>query len=98
HVFPSGVNLDAFPASFLRSPRGREGPQPVIGYVGGLHRHMDFELLTAAAQQRPNWSWVFVGPRRTSVGRLVDLGNVRLVGERPHREVAGWIAGFDVCL
>ena len=98
HVFPSGVNMDAFPLSTLRASLDRGTARPVIGYVGGVHRHIDFDLLAAAARRRADWSWVLVGPRRTSTDRLESLPNVRLVGQRPHRELAAWIAGFDVCV
>jgi glycosyltransferase involved in cell wall biosynthesis len=98
HVFPSGVNMDAFPVSTLGESPELGMARPVIGYVGGVHRHIDFDLLAAAARLRPDWSWVLVGPRRTSTEPLEHLPNVRLVGHRPHRELAAWIAGFDVCL
>src|SRR5688572_6409783 len=76
HVFPPGVDLDAFPLS--SDPPG--GPQtgskietlkhPVIGYIGGLHRHLDFDLIVKVANARPDWSWVFVGPLQASTEKL----------------------------
>jgi glycosyltransferase involved in cell wall biosynthesis len=72
--------------------------RPVIGYVGGLHKHVDFELLAALARARPQWSWVLVGPRQTEVNGLDSLPNVRLLGQRPHGELARHINEMDVCL
>src|SRR5215213_7915772 len=34
-------------------------PRPVIGYVGGLHRFVDYDLLIELVRARPHWSWVF---------------------------------------
>lgn len=116
HIFPFGVNLDAFPladsgASPVAHLNGHEnghGPscdvslhtlsRPIIGYIGGLHRHVDFGLLTAMARARPQWSWVCVGPLQTTVGELADLPNVYLLGHRPHHELVNYIRHFDVCI
>ncbi len=72
---------------------------PVIGYVGGLHRHVDFDLLTEMAHARPDWSWVYVGSVHTASGRkLAELPNVHFLGAQPHRKLASYIRGFDVCI
>jgi len=97
HIFPFGVNLDRFSpdqdaAGALKLPR------PVIGYVGGLHRHVDFDLLEAMARARPEWSWVFVGPLQTSVGELRKLPNTHFLGQQPHDTIAGYINFFDICI
>ncbi len=97
HIFPFGVNLDRFSpdqdaAGALKLPR------PVIGYVGGLHRHVDFDLLEAMARARPEWSWVFVGPLQTSVGELRKLPNTHFLGQQPHHTIAGYINFFDICI
>lgn len=119
HIFPFGVNLDAFPLDAtggdmgqnaapdagLDRPRHTFMPEaiqplarPVIGYIGGLHRHVDFDLLAAMARARPAWSWVFVGPAQTSVAELEGLANVHLLGQQPHRDLARYIQSFDVCI
>ena len=71
-------------------------PRPVIGYVGGIHKFFDVEMLTAMARSRPEWSFVLVGPLQTSAGELKRLTNVHLAGQRPHEELAEYIRGFDV--
>lgn len=72
--------------------------RPVIGYVGGLHKHVDFELLVEMARARPEWSWVLVGPRQAEVNGLGSLPNVHLLGQRPHGDLARYIREMDVCL
>ena len=113
HVFPFGVNMDAFPVEEKNeddakrvaaetdahiSAAMRSLPRPVIGYIGGLHRHVDFQMLAQAARARPDWSWVFVGAIQTEVGELATLPNVHIVGQRPHNELADYIRAFDVCI
>lgn len=73
-------------------------PEPVIGYVGGLHRFVDYELLVALALARPHWSWVFVGPLHTRINNLEQLPNVIMMGQKSHDELPDLIRGFDVCL
>jgi glycosyltransferase involved in cell wall biosynthesis len=117
HVFPFGVNLDAFPYDHrpgdaaVRSnghgglPRDSSAaalighlPKPVIGYMGGLHRHVDFGLIREMALSRPNWSWVCVGALQAALGDLEDLPNVHMIGERPHSELVDYVKQFDVCI
>jgi len=73
-------------------------PGPVVGYVGGMHRHVDFGLLGEMARARPDWSWVCVGVLQTDVRELASLPNVHLLGQRPHGELADYIRRFDVCI
>ncbi|HYJ84899.1 MAG TPA: glycosyltransferase [Pyrinomonadaceae bacterium] len=107
HVFPPGVDLAAFPLSFDSSDNPR-GPQPVlkietlkhpvIGYIGGLHRHVDFDMIVKMANARPDWSWVFVGPLQASTEKLEGCRNIYLEGAKPHEELAGCLQRFDVCI
>jgi UDP-galactopyranose mutase len=111
HVFPFGVSLDAFPLpdaasnsaatngqSGLCSSNGSSFQRPIIGYIGGLHRHVDFGLLVAMARARPEWSWAFVGPVQTELGDLAELPNVFLLGQQPHHDLVRYIGDFDVCI
>ncbi|MCM3871806.1 MAG: glycosyltransferase [Pyrinomonadaceae bacterium] len=116
HVFPFGVNLDAFPYDHQaprrtvasnghgRLPRDSKAafigqlPKPVIGYMGGMHRHVDFGLIREMALRRPDWSWVCVGALQAALGDLQGLPNVYLTGERPHSELVDYVRQFDVCI
>jgi glycosyltransferase involved in cell wall biosynthesis len=73
-------------------------PRPVIGYVGGLHKLVDYDLLVEMARERPQWSWVFVGPVQAEVGDLAKLPNIYLLGQKSHRDLVHYIRHFDVCL
>ena len=93
-----GVNTERFdpwadpspPAELLHMRR------PVIGYVGGLHRHLDVGLLADLIEARPDWTWVFVGPVQSAVDPIARRPNVRLLGELPHAGLPGAVAAFDV--
>jgi len=109
HIFPMGVDLGAFdnpPDASLSASMEIQSdgeiaeslPRPVIGYVGGLHKHVDFDLLSQMAEARPDWSWVFVGPFQERVEKLQRHPNIHLLGPKPHQELAGYLRGFDVCI
>ncbi len=107
NVFPPGVDLDAFPltpdsASGPKPQQDNETietlPRPIIGYIGGLHRHVDFDLLEQIADARPEWSWVMVGPLQASAEKLQSHKNVHLEGPKPHEELASYLQHFDVCI
>jgi len=71
-------------------------PRPVIGYVGGIHRYFDVGLMASMARERPEWSWVLVGPAQTPLGELKRMPNVHLIGAKPHEELPRLIRCFDV--
>jgi glycosyltransferase involved in cell wall biosynthesis len=108
-IVPYGVDLELFsnrdsaPSAAAHDGNGpqlsllRELKRPIIGYVGGIHRHVDLDLLEAMARARSNWSWVYVGPLQTEAAKLTRFENVHLLGHRPHRELPDYIAQFDVC-
>jgi uncharacterized SAM-binding protein YcdF (DUF218 family)/glycosyltransferase involved in cell wall biosynthesis/peptidoglycan/xylan/chitin deacetylase (PgdA/CDA1 family) len=100
HLFPFGVDFETF-------ERVREGadeipaelralPRPVIGYIGGIHRWMDQDLLAAIARAMPHASVVLVGPLQTDVSKLAQHSNIHLLRGRPHAELPRYIKGFDV--
>jgi glycosyltransferase involved in cell wall biosynthesis len=106
HFVPAVINLDAFQldhdgagaAQQLSSDESSEWPGPIIGYIGGLHRFVDFGLLASVAKARPQWSFVLVGKKTADIGELGTLPNVHLTGQRPHSDLAKYIRQFDVCL
>ena len=110
-IFPFGVNLNRFTkeSGQANGPLVEEPtmagtasafmsalPRPVIGYVGGIHRFFDVEMLVAMARARPDWSWVLVGPIQISPRALKQIPNVHLAGPKSHEDLPDYISGFDV--
>jgi glycosyltransferase involved in cell wall biosynthesis len=109
YTFPFGVNINAFPLEETRGAQTDDEaatdyqdverlPKPVIGYVGGMHRHVDFELMREMAAARPSWSWVCVGALQADTSGLAALPNVHMLGQKPHDALAAYIRRFDVCI
>lgn len=79
-------------------------PHPRIGYIGNLNDKVDFALLGYLAKERPNWSFVLVGPLnirgadvRSDFEALQSLPNAFFLGSKPRESLPNYIKGFDVC-
>jgi len=103
HKFPFTVNFERFDR--VRSDPAIPVPEdltavrkPRIGYVGGLHRWVDQDLLVELAEELTEYSFVFVGPLQESMDRLQALPNVYLLGGRPHEQLPGYLRHFDLGL
>lgn len=101
-LFPVAVDFEAFEAR-----RSADAPQPAdidaiprprFGYVGGLHRWVDQELLRAAALERPDYHFVLIGPEQTDLSSLKNLPNIHLLGRRDHDDLPAYIGAFDAGL
>ena len=100
HLFPFGVDFQKFEA--VRNEAG-DAPQdlqglrrPVVGYIGGLHRWIDQELLAEVARRLPQVTFALIGPAQADVSRLLRCPNVRLLGARPHDDLPRYTKAFDV--
>jgi glycosyltransferase involved in cell wall biosynthesis len=79
-------------------------PHPRIGYIGNLNDKVDFALLGYLAKERPDWSFVLVGPVnirgaevRSDLEALQNLPNAFLLGSKPRESLPNYIKGFDMC-
>src|SRR5262245_23156276 len=102
HLFAFGVDFRLFEAARQTATELpddlRSFPRPLVGYVGGVHRWLDQDLLTAAAARMPEASFVLIGPIQTEVARLGRQPNGHLLGARPHTQLPAYMKGFDVGL
>ncbi len=100
HFFPFGVDFEKFERARLDrqgAPEDLRGfGRPVVGYIGGLHRWIDQELLAETARRLPQCTFVLIGPPQADVSRLQRCPNVRLLGPRPHDALPSYAKAFDV--
>ncbi|MDP3787238.1 MAG: ElyC/SanA/YdcF family protein [Candidatus Omnitrophota bacterium] len=100
-IFPFGVNIDVF-ENFKKHnhcdiPKDLAGIRhPVIGYIGGLHRHIDFDLIKDMAIKHPEWSIVMIGPEQTDISQIRDLKNIYLLGKKDFSQLPSYVNQFDV--
>ena len=72
--------------------------RPVVGYVGGVHKWVDIDLIKSLANDHRDKSFVFVGPLQTAVDDLKSLKNVYFLGQKRYEELPGYVANFDACI
>jgi uncharacterized SAM-binding protein YcdF (DUF218 family)/glycosyltransferase involved in cell wall biosynthesis len=102
YIFPFGLNTDIFaPGPDLPGSEPvdlKNIKRPLIGYVGGIHRHIDFALLKFLAQARPSWSFVLIGPVQADISVLKDIPNIVFLGKKDFQSLPAYIREFSVCI
>lgn len=74
-------------------------PKPVIGWFGVVDERMDYALVAEMARQRPQWSFVLVGPVvKVDPATLPQADNLHWVGQRDYKELPLYCRGYDVCM
>lgn len=102
YIFPFGVNTEVF-EKFLAHPKKSESDilkgikRPIIGYIGGIHKHVDIPLICHVANSHPEWSVVLVGPKQVDTQELDKMSNIFTLGKKEFEELPAYIDRFDVC-
>lgn len=95
---PNGVDMQHFTAPRSLPADLARIPKPWIGYHGVIQDRIDVDLLAFVAQQRPNWSFVFVGVvwPFEALQKLRALPNVFFLGQKHYHEIPAYVQHFDV--
>jgi len=100
HIFPFGVNIEIFDkmssGSSSMPAELKNIKRPIIGYIGGIHKHIDFGLLEYIGRHHPEWSLVLVGPIQTDISRLAGFKNIFFLGKKDISELPLYIKEFSV--
>jgi UDP-galactopyranose mutase len=102
HCFPSSVDRAHFCKARARQfdPADQEDlPKPRLGFYGVIDERFDTELLAKAAEARPDWSFVMVGPVvKISEEDLPRRPNIHYLGSKTYEQLPGYLSGWDVAL
>jgi peptidoglycan/xylan/chitin deacetylase (PgdA/CDA1 family) len=71
-------------------------PRPILGFYGTLQDWVDFKLIRYLAERHPEWTIALIGPVLTDLSVLKGLGNVHLLGRKPHSELPNYCKAFSV--
>ncbi len=101
HAFPSSVDRHHFaqardPARV--DPVDQAGiPHPRLGFFGVIDERMDIDLVAAAADLRPEWHFVMLGPVvKIDEASLPRRPNLHWLGAKHYDELPDYIGGWDV--
>ena len=101
---PMGVDYRLYSTPARKPEDLRSIPHPRIGYVGYLKAQLDWPLLLELNALHPEWSFVFVGPKRShpevdkSIEQLSRRPNVHFLGGKPTEQLGGYAQHFDVSI
>lgn len=100
-LIPNGVDFDRFSRAASRDYLNHL-PRPIVGYYGSLAEWLDYRLIREAAQQRPQWSFVFIGQITSGAAeqweRLRSVPNIHYLPTLSnYQDLPAYLADFDVC-
>ena len=73
-------------------------PGPRLGYFGAVESWLiDQDLIKRAAQERPDWQWIFIGLKSRGV-EIEALPNTHFLPSVSYEDLPRYAAGFDVCV
>jgi glycosyltransferase involved in cell wall biosynthesis len=102
HCFPSSVDRVHFLKARARQfdPADQEDlPKPRLGFYGVIDERFDSELLDKAAEMRPDWSFIMVGPVvKISEEDLPKRPNIHYLGSKTYDQLPAYLSGWDVAL
>lgn len=102
HPFPSGVDVQHFAQARARQEDFQEHvgmPRPRIGYAGVIDERIDLDLIRGAAELRPEWQFVMIGPVvKIDPASLPKLSNIHWLGMKDYRDLPSYFAGWDAAM
>ncbi|BCW89728.1 hypothetical protein sos41_28950 [Alphaproteobacteria bacterium SO-S41] len=102
HAFSSGVDVAHFAQARaeMQQPDDQSAiPHPRLGFYGVVDERMDLVLLGAVAAQRPDWSFVIVGPVvKIDPATLPTASNIHYLGGKTYDELPAYLSGWNVAL
>jgi len=96
---PNGVDIEHFQSKQHKAlPNFKKNGRPTIGYHGAVASWFDGNLIAKAAQLRPNYQFVIVGPvsDATVESQLRSQPNIQLLGTIPYEDIPAYVDLFDV--
>ena len=74
-------------------------PKPIIGYYGSLTDSNDWELIKYCANQREQYSFVFIGtPRKDIPKEVFNIKNIYFLGYKEYKDLPRYLKLFDLCI
>ena len=99
---PSGIDIKHFiqARKFVKDPVDQAHiPHPRIGFYGVVDERFNIELLRSAAEQRPDWHFIVIGPTaKIDPATLPVNNNIHFIGMRDYKELPAYLAGWDVAM
>ncbi|MBF9232803.1 glycosyltransferase [Microvirga alba] len=100
HAFPSSIDFDHFSKArgAKNDPQDQAGiGYPRLGFFGVIDERMDLELVATAADLRPDWQFVMIGPVvKIDPASLPQRPNIHWLGGKSYQELPRYLSGWNV--
>ncbi len=101
-AFPSSIDAEHFrqARAITKEPEDQKNiAHPRFGYCGVIDERIDISLLGKAADLRPDWQFIMIGPVVKISGQdLPRRANIHYLGGKNYQELPAYMAGWDVAL
>jgi UDP-galactopyranose mutase len=101
-AFPSSIDVEHFQKarSNKQEPEDQKNiARPRFGYCGVIDERIDLKLLEKAADARPEWQFIMIGPVvKISDKDLPRRLNIHYLGGKNYQELPDYMASWDVAL
>jgi len=102
HAMPSSIDKEHFAQArtITEQPADQENiPHPRLGFYGVIDERFDIELLREAANKKPDWHFVILGPVvKIDEADLPRNENIHYLGSKNYKELPQYLAGWDIAL
>lgn len=100
HLVTEGADVDLFFSENRKNVLNELNSfkKPIIGYSGGVHRWLDFDIIRYCAEQRPNYNFVFVGPLQHRPVQLIKYKNIHFLGKKNKQDLPVYLSYFDISI
>jgi glycosyltransferase involved in cell wall biosynthesis len=101
HAFPSSIDAAHFAKARRKRPFELSDQDaiahPRLGFFGVIDERMDVDLVRDAADLRPDWQFVMIGPVvKIDPASLPRRANIHWLGSKSYQELPSYLAGWDV--
>ncbi|MFN2454981.1 MAG: glycosyltransferase family 1 protein [Pyrinomonadaceae bacterium] len=102
YAFPSSIDTEHFMQArgIADDPADQASiAHPRMGFCGVIDERLDLELLDGAAEARPDWQFVMIGPVvKIDPASLPRRANIHYLGGKNYKELPAYMSGWDVAL
>lgn len=102
HCFPSSIDKAHFNAARDNNKELADQsaiPHPRLGFFGVIDERFDIDLIKEAAEAKPDWHFVLVGPViKIDAAILPQNKNIHYLGAKTYDELPSYLSGWDIAL
>jgi glycosyltransferase involved in cell wall biosynthesis len=101
-AFPSSIDKDHFMKAKLAHPDPEDQVKigrPRIGYHGVIDERLDLDLVAKAAELKPEWQWILIGPVcKIDPATLPRRSNIHYLGKKDYADLPRYLSHWQAAM